>query len=305
MKTAITVGIVGYPNVGKSSLINSLKRARAVNVGATPGVTSSAQVVALDKKVKLMDCPGIVFARAKTAEEAADVMLRNCVKVEKIDDLMVPIGGILRRCEAAQLQGQYGIGDFQDATQFLTLVAMKRGQLRKGGAADQEAAARVVMQDWNSGVIKYWSEPPQQSAAVSIVGQLGDEFDWSAAPKIDEADELAHAEAEKPSTQLTTAQPSDGAQAFDMISVAKAELFQKKAADPDTALVTSLQRQQELGFSKRKNPRPVPRKMQNLTDEHDKYNFQHNRAIKKQQRTDRRKKRRAVARTLESLTGLA
>lgn len=43
MKTAITVGVVGLPNVGKSSLINSLKRTRAVSVGATPGLTRSMQ----------------------------------------------------------------------------------------------------------------------------------------------------------------------------------------------------------------------------------------------------------------------
>ncbi len=44
LKTAITVGIIGYPNVGKSSLINSLKRAKAVGVGATPGFTKTVQV---------------------------------------------------------------------------------------------------------------------------------------------------------------------------------------------------------------------------------------------------------------------
>lgn len=83
IKTAVTVGVVGYPNVGKSSLINSLKRSRAVNVGSTPGVTTTAQLVSIDKRVKLMDCPGIVFARARTSEEHADVLLRNCVKVQE------------------------------------------------------------------------------------------------------------------------------------------------------------------------------------------------------------------------------
>jgi len=50
LKTAITVGIIGYPNVGKSSLINSLKRAKVVGVGATPGFTKSAQEIHLEKK---------------------------------------------------------------------------------------------------------------------------------------------------------------------------------------------------------------------------------------------------------------
>merc|ERR1712072_631283 len=60
-KTAITVGIVGFPNVGKSSVINSLKRSAAVQTGAMPGVTRCLQEVKLDSLVKLVDSPGVVL----------------------------------------------------------------------------------------------------------------------------------------------------------------------------------------------------------------------------------------------------
>lgn len=95
--SSLTVGVVGYPNVGKSSLINSLKRSRACAVAAMPGKTRVVQEIALDKGVKLLDCPGVVledFGREIDSEEGrrrqAEIMLRNCVKAELVEDPIAP-----------------------------------------------------------------------------------------------------------------------------------------------------------------------------------------------------------------------
>jgi len=128
IKTSVTVGIIGYPNVGKSSLINSLKRAKVVGVGATPGFTKTAQEIHLDKNVKLLDCPGIVFSNTGTE---ADIILRNCVKVDQIEDPTVPVEVIIRRCRRDQLQELYCIPEFKDSGEFLSLVAQKKGKLKK------------------------------------------------------------------------------------------------------------------------------------------------------------------------------
>lgn len=182
MKTAITVGIVGFPNVGKSSLINSLKRSRtAAAVGNTPGMTKVLKEIKLDKNVKLIDSPGVVFA-SELGESAGAAALRNCVKVERIEDPIAPVHEITRRCPPEQLMVMYKTGRFSDVDDFLRQVARLQGKLKKGGIPDLKAAARVVLTDWNNGRIPYFTSPPareehKEHAAAEIVGGWSEEFD--------------------------------------------------------------------------------------------------------------------------------
>jgi nuclear GTP-binding protein len=157
-KSIITVGIVGFPNVGKSSLINSLTRARSVGVSPTPGYTKVAQEVILDKNIRLIDSPGIVFADGQTASTA----LRNCVHVESMEDVLTPVQAIVEKCPAPYLMQVYGISQFPrgDAMAFLALVARAMGKLKKGGVPNVDSAARIVLHDWNHGKIKYYCKPP-------------------------------------------------------------------------------------------------------------------------------------------------
>lgn len=81
---SITVGVVGAPNVGKSSLINSLKRARVCATAAEPGCTTDLQTVALERGVKIVDSPGVVFD-----DGAGGALLRNVLRVDDIADPVV------------------------------------------------------------------------------------------------------------------------------------------------------------------------------------------------------------------------
>jgi nuclear GTP-binding protein len=161
-KTTIVVGVIGYPNVGKSSIINALKRTRAVGVSSRPGFTTSMQEVVLDRNVHLLDSPGVVF-------NDQSAMLGNCVDPDSVEDPIPPVTALLKRCNHATL-----------------LMAYKSfGRVLKGGIPDKVGAARAVLRDWNNGKIKYFTAPPEGAApdvdvgGAVVVSQYGKEFDLS------------------------------------------------------------------------------------------------------------------------------
>lgn len=204
-KGCITVGVIGYPNVGKSSIINSLKRTRAVGVSARPGFTTCSQEVVLDKNVRLLDCPGVVFDDVLD-DDNSSVLLRNCIDVDKIDDPMPTIQELIKRCNRKSLMMTYAIPAFpaENAEIFLAMVAKKLGKVKKGGIPDKVMAARVVLRDWNSGKIPFYTPPPsdedQRSMVTedkhsvmdepTIVHEFGKQFDVELMKTLDDKDEM-------------------------------------------------------------------------------------------------------------------
>ncbi|XP_062454663.1 guanine nucleotide-binding protein-like 3-like protein isoform X5 [Rhea pennata] len=162
VKTAITVGVVGFPNVGKSSLINSLKRSRACRVGAQPGITKCLQVVQLDRRLRLLDCPGVVAGGPGAA-------LCGGLGTRHSADPLGPAAAILRRLRPDQVRELYGVPPCEDPRRLLALLARRQGRLRPGGLPDTRAAAAALLRDWTSGKISYYTVPPEAPAAPTTL----------------------------------------------------------------------------------------------------------------------------------------
>ncbi|SCZ92628.1 BZ3500_MvSof-1268-A1-R1_Chr5-2g08046 [Microbotryum saponariae] len=166
VKHSLTIGLIGHPNVGKSSLINTLKRSKACSVAPTPGWTKEVQEVVLEKGIRVLDCPGVVVEARGEVEGS----LRGMVKAEDVRDPKAPIELILQRCKKEHLQMLYNIPAFIGTNGFLLEVARAKGRLRKGGVPDIEGTARSILQDWVAGRIPYYTSPPTVPTSSTTVG---------------------------------------------------------------------------------------------------------------------------------------
>ncbi|KAL8827589.1 MAG: hypothetical protein Q9191_003088 [Dirinaria sp. TL-2023a] len=203
LKRSTTVGIIGYPNVGKSSVINALTsrlsgatKRTACPVGAEAGITTALREVKLDNKLKLLDSPGIVFPNTDSPDKSskrmseAQLTLLSALPPKAISDPVPAITLLLSRLSSSQAQlssllTTYNIpplvpsADGDITTDFLVQVARRRGRLGKGGVPNLESAAMAVLSDWRDGRIQGWVEAPSEESGQGdkeIVKEWAEEF---------------------------------------------------------------------------------------------------------------------------------
>ena len=156
-KKSISVGFIGYPNVGKSSVINTLMKKACCKVAPIPGETKVWQYITLTKRIYLIDCPGIVYDQN---ESDTDKVLKGVVRAEKIPDPESYIQPILDKVDKKHITDIFGILSWVDAEDFIGQVAEKTGKLKKGGEPDINNVCKSIIFDWQRGNIPFFSKPP-------------------------------------------------------------------------------------------------------------------------------------------------
>lgn len=110
------------------------------------------------KRIYLIDCPGVVPPSNNDSSE--DILLRGVVRVENVENPEQYIAAVLKKTKPSHIERTYDIRGFSNPTEFLELLARKGGRLLKGGEADVDGAAKMVLNDLLRGKLPWFTPPP-------------------------------------------------------------------------------------------------------------------------------------------------
>lgn len=179
-KEKVTVGMVGYPNVGKSSTVNVLVEKKRVAVSSTPGKTKHFQTIQIHDNITLLDCPGLVFPTFMSSK--AEMHCNGLMRIAEIKECLAPTSIVARLVPRREFEYMYGISlpKIVDPTsivttpdgkvyapkakltpqQLLDTYATHRGFHLFGGKPDRMRAARIILSDFVDGKLLFCRAPP-------------------------------------------------------------------------------------------------------------------------------------------------
>lgn len=192
-KKQISVGFIGYPNVGKSSIINALRNKKVCKVAPIAGETKVWQYITLMRRIYLIDCPGIAYS---TQETDTEKVLKGVVRVELIQNPEDYIVSVLERVKREYLIRTYHV-QWDNHIDFLEKLAARTGKLLKGGEPDISAVAKMVLNDWQRGKLPFYVEPPSEDKTEKTEQALSVVQDFTkikVVPTFDSVDDIAKME---------------------------------------------------------------------------------------------------------------
>ncbi|GAB4815090.1 hypothetical protein N2152v2_002136 [Parachlorella kessleri] len=165
----LMVGLIGYPNVGKSSTINALFGAKKTAVAPTPGKTKHFQTLNVSDRLCLCDCPGLVLPQY--AHSKAEMVAAGVIPIDRLTDYRGPLETVAQRIPRAQLEAVYGLrlpmpAADQDPDrpptpqELLRAFALSRGWVGPSGLPDETRCSRRILKDYVDGKLLFCKPPP-------------------------------------------------------------------------------------------------------------------------------------------------
>lgn len=155
MNRPVRAMVVGIPNVGKSTFINSYAGKACAKTGNKPGVTKGKQWIRLNKNIELLDTPGILWPKFDNQEVGKKLAMIGSMNDEVInlDELALDTVKFIIQEYPGNINERYGVDESVESLLVMEEIAAKRGCLKRGGMVDYEKVAGIILDDYRSGRI--------------------------------------------------------------------------------------------------------------------------------------------------------
>ncbi|OGJ12580.1 hypothetical protein A3K82_00190 [Candidatus Pacearchaeota archaeon RBG_19FT_COMBO_34_9] len=152
----ITAGVIGYPNTGKSSIINLLVGKPSAGIGADAGFTKGIQKVNLTSDIVLIDSPGIIPDKEYSDSNRSAISRHTKVGARSYSQVKYPemVVSDLMKEFSSVLEKHYSINAEGNSEILIEILGRKKGFLKKGNEVDEDKTARLILKDWQEGRIR-------------------------------------------------------------------------------------------------------------------------------------------------------
>lgn len=152
-KKTITAGVVGYPNTGKSTLINMLKHSAAAGTSSQSGFTKGMQYVKIDNNILLIDTPGVLAYRETDESKLALLNAKTAAQVKEPDIPAMEIITRFKNNNPLTFEKYYHVKIKDDPYETLEEIGRKTRNFKKKEEININSVAKKIVEDWQKGKI--------------------------------------------------------------------------------------------------------------------------------------------------------